>query len=241
MASITPPTGYVLWEGQSPFNQQPIVAVLTVRSSNRKTGDIPQVWILHRDLHPSQALATGWDESICGDCQHRGDGTGKNRSCYVEIGKAPAAVWRAYQRGSYPAADGWHRVAMLARISGRAIRRGAYGDPGMLPADVVQRLNREHDGGHRGYTHQWQYSWASWTAGTFMASCDHPTDVVAASAGGWRTFQVVAQGQGGTIGRVCPATVTGSQAQCATCTQCDGKHGHIFVEAHGAGAALIAG
>jgi len=242
------PTGYVLWEGSSPFNGQSIVAILTVRSVNSKTGDIPQVWILNRDLHPSEAVATGWDDAQCGNCPHRGtlsyvdaQPVLTGRTCYVDIGKAPAAVWRTYQRGGYPPAEGWHRTAMLAAISGRAIRWGAYGDPGMLPADVVRRLNREHNGGHRGYSHQWRHEWAQWTAGVFMASCDTAQDVIDAAAGGWRTFQVVGLGQTGTVGKRCPATVTGSRAQCATCTQCDGRHGHIWVEAHGSGAALITG
>ena len=47
--------GYVLHEGPSPFDGQPIVSIATLHSSNRKTGDMVQTWILPRDLHPLDA------------------------------------------------------------------------------------------------------------------------------------------------------------------------------------------
>ena len=37
--------GYVLHEGPSPFDGQPIVSIATLHSSNRKTGDMVQTWI----------------------------------------------------------------------------------------------------------------------------------------------------------------------------------------------------
>ena len=40
--------GYVLHEGPSPFDGQPIVSIATLHSSNRKTGDMVQTWILPR-------------------------------------------------------------------------------------------------------------------------------------------------------------------------------------------------
>jgi len=37
-------------------------------------------------------------------------------------------------------------------------------------------------------------------------------------------------------GKQCPATVDNSQAQCLTCSLCDGTKTNIFVEVHGTGA-----
>ncbi len=49
-----------------------IVCIATFNSSNRKTGDEVQTWILYKHEAPNIAIDTGKDETICGDCKHRG-------------------------------------------------------------------------------------------------------------------------------------------------------------------------
>ena len=49
-----------------------IVCIATFNSSNRKTGDEVQTWILYKHEAPNIAIDTGKDEAICGDCKHRG-------------------------------------------------------------------------------------------------------------------------------------------------------------------------
>ena len=51
--------GYALHEGPSPFDDKPIVSIATLHSSNRKTGDMVQSWILPRDLHLFDAAKDG--------------------------------------------------------------------------------------------------------------------------------------------------------------------------------------
>ena len=65
--------GIVFYRGPSQIDGKPIVAVATLKSNNRKTGDMIQTWILRSMMSPIRALATGGDRSICGDCFHRGD------------------------------------------------------------------------------------------------------------------------------------------------------------------------
>ena len=56
------PKGFIIDQGLSPFNQQPYVAILDLaRSSNQKTGDMAQVWILCRDTQPFEATMNGDD------------------------------------------------------------------------------------------------------------------------------------------------------------------------------------
>jgi len=43
-----------------------------------------------------------------------------------------------------------------------------------------------------------------------------------------------------TVGKLCPATVSGSVAQCLTCSLCDGAKVDVWVEAHGSGAKHVA-
>jgi hypothetical protein len=233
------PRGFVVDRGISPLDGSPYVAVLVLRSENGKTGDMCQVYILRPDLSPLDAIATGADRTICGDCPHRRRWVEALqrwvRTCYVDVGKSVTSVWRAFTRGSYPEYD----PALHARyIRGRRIRWGAYGDPAILTESVVRTLTALADG-HTGYSHQWRHDWAQWCRGLFQASCDSFADYLAASDMGWRTFAVVPQGDAPYSGKLCPATAADSQAQCLTCRLCDGAKTDIFVEAHGVGAAYV--
>ena len=81
--------GLVLWSGPSALNGYPIVVVATFASSNRKTGDMIQVWVLTADKAPIDAYKDGTDDAVCGDCKHRQSLGG---GCYVTIANAPQAV-----------------------------------------------------------------------------------------------------------------------------------------------------
>lgn len=235
--------GYVLWEGPSPVDGQTIVAIATVESSNRKTGNMIQVWILRCDRAPHDAVKAGVDRSICGDCIHRGDGTGKGRTCYVDLSRAPLAVWTAYRRNVYGDLPGF-MTYLSSRRKPRSIRWGAYGDPAMLPQRLVSLIN-SHDmvAGHTGYTHQWRQPWAQWARGTFQASVDGFGQYLQADEAGWRVFLVLPKHQVQQPVGVsqCPATVEASQAHCLTCRLCDGAKLHVFVVAHGSNAAAFIG
>ena len=223
--------GYVLWRGLSPINHQPIVAILTVESANRKTGNMAQVWILAENGDPVDNVQDGGDVAICGNCPHRKNAMGV-RTCYVNVGQAPLSVYRAWKAGKYPHCrtvdyDRWQAILKPLKV-----RWGAYGDPAMLPANLVSAVNASVCG-HTGYTHQWRQPWAEWTRGVFQASCDGLLDYVDASSQGWRTFTVVKKGYTPDYAKQCPATVENSQAQCLTCKLCDGAKSDIFVNAHG--------
>ena len=92
--------GYVLQHGTSPVNGCPFVVIMTMDSGNTKTGNMCQVWILTENIHPVDAVNLGADDTVCGDCPHRKQSDG-SRSCYVNVGQAPAAVWKSYKRGIY--------------------------------------------------------------------------------------------------------------------------------------------
>jgi len=225
--------GYVLQRGTSPIDGKPFVVIMTMKTTNRKTGDMVQVWILRDDVNPVEAIATGNDYSICGNCSHRKqpDGT---RSCYVNVGQAPLSIWKAYKRKVY----GQLSDLTPEMLQGRKIRWGSYGDPALVSPILFATLN-EHAAGHTGYTHQWREPWAQWCKGLFQASCDGLDDYLNASAHGWQTFAVIPKGSQAYSGKLCPATAENSQAQCTTCSLCDGAKTDIFVEAHGSGAKYV--
>ena len=227
--------GYVLWRGPSPIDGKPIVVIAVLRSSNRKTGDMIQTYILRDDLNPLSAIASADDYSICGDCPHRKqpDGT---RSCYVNIGQSVMSVWKAYKAGRYK--ELWTNEELEHVVRDRGIRWGAYGDPACIPFELVWWLNSFADN-HTGYTHQWREEFASPFKGVFMASCDGFSDYCDASLAGWKSFTVVPKGYKPYGIKQCPATVDNSEAQCVTCSLCSGNKANVYVEAHGSGSKYV--
>ena len=228
--------GFVIDRGLSPIDGKPYVAILTVNSSNRKTGNMCQVFILCEDVDPVTAVSSGEDYSICGNCPHRKDSRSNTRSCYVNVGQAPLSVWRSYKRGNYKLL--WTYEELEQTLSGRKIRWGAYGDPAILNSKIVHLLNG-YASGHTGYTHQWRSEFATEFKGIFQASCDGFNDYLLATELGWKTFTVVSKNTAPQYAKQCPATITNSQAQCVTCSLCDGAKLDVFVNAHGSGAKYV--
>jgi hypothetical protein len=128
------------------------------------------------------ALHSGADASVCGDCVHRGDATaGRKRSCYVKVWQGPRAVWDAWKRGRYAVLS---RETMAAPFIGGHVRLGAYGDPAAVPRWVWEEVTR-HASAWSGYTHQWRHGFA--LADLCMASVETEAEHRAAVDMGYRT------------------------------------------------------
>jgi hypothetical protein len=229
--------GLTIYRGPSMLDGAPIVAIATglkKSSRNGKTGSMVQIWIMREDVSPRDAVNSGADASVCGDCVHRGrtiDGKNVDRSCYVTIIHAPRNVWSSYHRGIYPAA-----TDLTAAFADRAVRLGAYGDPAAVPLAVWQAITSKA-AYCTGYTHQWQRfpALAAWC----MASCDSELEREHAKALGFRTFRVRRQldprlqGEG-----ACPASAEmGKATSCELCKLCGGlstkAKADITIIAHG--------
>lgn len=236
--------GLILYQGPSTLDGAPIVVIavgLTNASANSKTGAMLQTYILRADMRPTDAIKIGADASICGDCVHRGDGTGKGRTCYVNVGQGPLVVWKTFTRGGYPHASSASEIIDAGRS--RTVRLGSYGDPAAVPAHVWQALT-SHAKAHTGYTHQWRTAGA--LRGLCMASADSVTEASEAQAQGWRTFRVALPSHvtRTSVEVVCPASVEGGRKLlCEQCKACSGaqsgRKGSIVIQAHG-GFAVIA-
>ena len=234
------PNGIILYRGPSKLDGSPIVAILTglqSASTNRKTGDMLQTWILPANVSPMDAVRTGQDAAICGDCIHRGV-AGKGRTCYVTLMHGPAAVYRAYQRGVYPKATAKHFTA----IQGRPIRFGSYGDPVAVPVDTWANLLR-FTKQWTGYTHQWRNCHPAYQY-LCMASVESESEYREAKAQGWRTFRVRRADAPLLASEcICPASDEGGhKTTCADCVLCQGsarKAKDIVIMAHGTGKRLF--
>lgn len=214
-------SGFVFYDGPSLIDGAPIIGIAVLESSNVKTGNMVQTYILRADMAPLAAIASGDDASICGDCAHRGDKqTKRARTCYVDVAKSVQSVFAAWIRGAYPQlapSDGARIVA------GRAVRIGSYGDPAAIPARHWRALIRRAVG-HTGYTHQWRQWFARGLRSIVMASADSALDRDTARAMGWRTFRVrTAEEPLAAREIICPASPEGGdRRQCITCQACDG-------------------
>ena len=234
--------GAIIWEGQSSYDGHPIAVIMTglkTKSTNSKTGDMVQTYILRTDINPVEALKTGDDESICGDCKHRpllAKDTGEAR-CYVNVGQGAAMVYKTYKNGRYPKVT-LEKAAELVR--GRNVRFGTYGDPCVAPIEVFKALastcNRR-----TGYTHRWRdadfnMEWAE----LVMASVDNMWEQVTATALGMRYFRVQIGDDKPIAGEIsCPASKeAGYKTTCTNCCLCSGttiKAKNILIIDHAIG------
>jgi hypothetical protein len=223
----------IIFEGPSELDGKPIVAIITglnLKSKNSKTGEMPQIWIIRSDVHPTEALRTGEDKSVCGNCQHRPKELGDNalkkdsRTCYVNV-MSFNAMYKKYRNNGYEVAD---IVALALALSGKKVRLGAYGDPAAVPIAIWDELLAYCES--TGYTHQWRTCNIEY-AKYCMASCDTPIDVVLSTQMGYRTFFVQNVSSYEDTVKVientklawCPASKEkGKSTTCSKCMACNG-------------------
>ena len=220
-------TGYTIFEGKSPITGDDIIAVITLKSTNIKTGNMASMWILHKDLSPIEASKQGKDESICGMCPHRHNLGG---ACYVTLFQAPLQVWKSYHKGNYP------KVNDMTIFEGMSVRFGAYGDPNVIPIGILVQLKSVVKNS-TSYTHQWKTESDNESLkAVSMASVDNKAEAKLAIENGWRYFRVT--NDISDIDKateiVCPNTTKG--IQCIDCGLCKGntiKAKNIVIEVHG--------
>ena len=245
--------GIILYTGPSLLDHSaPIVCIATglkKASANAKAGGLIQTYIFRADMSPLAALETGHDSAICGTCIHRPRlvwnperrAWTKPRSCYVNIGQAPLAVYRAFKRGAYARPDD---AAIGELLAGRKVRLGAYGDPAAVP---LHRWNLYTSTAKAwtGYTHAWRTASPLYSL-YCMASVESESEAQAARALGYRTFRVRPAGAAVAHGEAqCPASKeSGRKLQCADCMACNGigtaRKSGITIQAHGTAAAVNA-
>jgi len=222
------PKGYIVYEGPSKIDGGPIVGIVTANSSNLKTGNIMQLWIMRADVRPTLATKEGHDKSVCGDCKHRHFTGG---SCYVMPFTGPLGVWKAYKKGVYERLDDFNV------FNNRILRFGAYGDPHALPIDVLVMIKTKVRNS-TSYTHLWKHLTGlelNQSKQFTMASVDNLEEKQEAQQLGYRTFRVVDNYDDLESDEiVCPNITKG--VTCIECKLCNGNQSgakNIVVKAHG--------
>lgn len=230
------PNGYIAYSGPSEIDGQPIVLIITgvqTSTSNPKSTGMLQTWIMRSDIHPQDALKTGEDASICGECPLRPNKEGKNRLCYVNpmpLGQ----IYKSYIKGDYPV------LPSISKLLDRnfAIRVGSYGDPAAVPFSVWEPLIKCMKFS-TGYTRRWNLPKVEPFRKYLMASCFNESEMQLAKSLGWRTFRVRST-QEPTVKSevVCPSSIeAGHQKICLTCLLCNGTSNKaktdVTIQIHG--------
>lgn len=221
--------GVVFYDGPSQYTDEPIVAIATFKSSNRKTGDVIQTWILSRDTKPTDALVNGEDVHVCGNCVHRPQ---LGNTCYVQVGQAPNGVWKSYQSGLYPT---FSESEHASYFGGRVLRGGSYGDPAAVPwsawAPLVDLADSALFYSHGHVLGDLDPQFRS----TTMASADTPQQAKRLHAQGWRTFRVKRPDEP-LLDNEIYCKYTTEALTCDVCLECGNKGSgvNIAIDIHGA-------
>lgn len=224
----------IVYDGPSQLTGDPILVIASAQNGNRKIGKMVQLWIMLRDISPIEAVKTGLDAAVCGDCPFRGDGT--HRVCYVEYWRAVQNIWSARQRAIPMPSSVFASRVKLQQIP---LRVAAYGDPGAVPMHVWEPL-LDVTPAWTSYTHQWRWL-PDVYKGFCMASVDSVEEQALAASRGWRTYRVRAEDEPMLATEVvCPASDDGGKrVKCSDCALCRGTSRaakHVVIAAHGDGA-----
>ena len=218
--------GYVVYEGASMINGAPIVGIVTIESKNIKTGNMANLWILHAEIKPNEAVKSGDDSAVCGECPLRRFSGG---ACYVLPYHAPLSVFKSWKRGNYSKIDSYEV------FEGLKMRFGAYGDPLALPTDILVGLKSVVKN-NTSYTHQWETENSQIVKNLTMASVETVKQAKVAQSKGWRTFRVIKKESQLMDNEImCPNYTHG--VKCIDCNLCNGassKAKNIAIVVHGA-------
>ena len=234
----------ILYQGASLINGQPIVALAQSDSTNSKTGNMIQTFILDATVDPLKASRTGRDASICGSCPHRGTpnnnekGQATNRTCYVTLAHAPLGKYKAYKKGVYGT-----KTATLKEVESfgslQGVRLGTYGDPCAVPNDIWKALTSKAL-----YSTAYTHAAINPMPESIMTSTDNLKQSIDAWGRNERTFRVISS-----INQLykrreilCPASEESAairnapRSTCASCKLCGGSSINaksIAIVAHG--------
>lgn len=193
-------------------NEHALIGVFN--STNRKTGNMIQTWIMNKD-----SLEGG----ACNDCTSLD-------LCYVFQGKK--SIQKKLER------DGYEDIQV--NLEKKRVRVGTYGDPTVFPLSVWQDLGIKK---HTGYTHFWRLPHVQEYKSFLMASVETLESYHLAKELGWKVFYNMLDVYLGLISIEqvlnetsmieCPNST--HDLSCYDCLLCDPKKGgkDIYIKPHG--------
>lgn len=213
--------GYIIYSGKSYLTgKHEIAGILTLKSSNEKTGNIAQITYFPTSPDSDKTYSEN-KKAVCGNCPLLGS------VCYVSP-MGTSSIKRAYEADNYQPVTLDQLPAILA---GYIVRNGADGDPLSIPPQYINAIHSSA-GIHLSYSHQWQNNPEQ--AGFHMASVETPELAQQAQAEGWKTYRVRPTENDPIMDNeiLCPNEKDPS-IQCIDCQLCTGNKVNVVVTAHG--------
>ena len=198
-----------IWQGAKIFAA---LTGLTTDSKNKKTGNMLGVSILPLAEKPSDSIKHKNDRPQCGTCAAAASTPG-GWCCYVNP-VALNSVWTATIKQKVSKV-----VGKFLELSQVPIRLGTYGDPALLPLELLKKLVSGRK--YTGYTHQWKTCSPKYSQ-YLMASIDHTNSKADAIKNGYRTYRILSELDVLDSDEImCPHDSTG--VQCCDCRLCSGN------------------
>ena len=223
-AAKFPYPGVTVRIGPSDLTGDTIATVAVFNSANAKTGNVVQVYFIPVAEHPIDAIDSGLDTAVCGDCPLK---PSNDNVCYVRKYHGPAKVWTTFHNNRYPHYKDLSKAdqdKVLSILASKPIRLGAWGDPA---ADVESSKRLAEIGGRNtlAYTHQWKLF--PELKPFAMASVDSAEEYIEAKQAGWRTYRHMPDwllSSKSKNERLCPNS--SHATKCLDCKLCNGTQGY---------------
>ena len=213
---------FKILETKSEFNKEIVKVFLTDKSTNRKTGDMPQVNYLPNDK-PTDSIKNNNDSTVCGTCIRRPSVAKQNNvePCYVNKGFAPNAIYKSEQNGTIK------DISKAKKIRAGSVRLGAWGDSASVSEEIYFKIRQQvkekykvNDRDILDYTHNWKTS--EHLKPYAMASVEGIEEARQAWNNGWKTYRVIDNLNEVTEKEILCPNIT-KKLQCNECKLCNGS------------------
>lgn len=228
------------------FKDKSIIhALITKPSVNSKIGFGYVMMTYHFSVDQVEKIDISLDKKNCRDCPlSYSNNRGQSGGCYTHKGVQRFGIIAMMKRLNKlqkqglikefdsEAFDGY--VKMSRTINPQLLRLGAYGEPVLLNANVIEKLTACAKT-YTGYTHMWKLKKYNQHNRFIMASTHSHEETKKANKRGFRAFQT---GVTSSIKMpVCPASkeFKGYRKTCIECASCNGnvkRTNNIFIKMH---------
>lgn len=228
------------------FKDKSIIHVLVTKPSvNSKLGLGYVMLTYHFSIEQVNNMDLSLDRKNCRDCplSYSNNG-GKSGGCYTHKGLQRFGILamlkrlnRLHKQGLINEfdTDAFDRyVKMSKNIHPTLLRLGTYGEPVILPTEIIDTLTKCART-YTGYTHMWRVKKYEHHSKYIMASTHSHKETTKANKKGFRAFQTGATSL--LKMPVCPASkeFKGHRKTCIECASCNGnlkRTNNIFIKLH---------